>query len=190
MVGSPMHVTRFAGPPAEMTASFSIAIVRIETLLAAGCALKTTALPAASIPIALQMMVEVGLVLGVMAAITPNGAGSVNVKPRSPLHARGSSASTPGVLFATSRFLTSLSSQRPRPVSEAAIRASCSASASIDSRIRAMISRRISSESALSSSNARPAAATADSMSANTPARSVAALGLPAPRRRTICRAI
>ena len=57
--------------------------------VAAGWALKTTVLPAASIPMALQMMVEVGLVHGVIAPMTPNGAGSTRVRPWSPLRDRG-----------------------------------------------------------------------------------------------------
>ncbi len=42
-----------------------------ETRRALGWTLNTTALPAASIAIVLLMMVEVGLVVGVMAAMTP-----------------------------------------------------------------------------------------------------------------------
>jgi len=46
-----------------------------------GWTLKTTLLPAASIPIELQMIVEVGLVTGVIAPMTPNGAGSMSARP-------------------------------------------------------------------------------------------------------------
>lgn len=39
--------------------------------LARGCGLKTTVLPAASMPMVLQMIVSVGLVVGAMAPMTP-----------------------------------------------------------------------------------------------------------------------
>ncbi len=58
----------------------------------------------------LLMMVEVGLVTGVMAATTPKGAHSVTIIPASPLTAWTSRSSGPGALEATTRFLTTLSS--------------------------------------------------------------------------------
>ncbi len=71
MVGSAGQVTRSGGPPARWTARFRICTVCAEQSLAPGWALNTTEFPAEIMPIALQMMVEVGLVLGVMAPITP-----------------------------------------------------------------------------------------------------------------------
>ena len=52
-----------------------------ETCAADGCTLNTTALPAATMPIALQRIVSVGFVVGVIAKITPYGARSVSIKP-------------------------------------------------------------------------------------------------------------
>ena len=82
-------MTTFGGPPADVMARLSRAIVSIEQRLASGWTVNTTVLPAASMPIALQMIVEVGLVHGVMAPITPNGAGSVSVRPWSPVDGVG-----------------------------------------------------------------------------------------------------
>ena len=123
-------------------ALFSSATVSIEQRFASGCTQKTTLLPAASMPIALQMMVEVGLVDGVMAPMTPNGAGSMSVSPWSPVTALGSRSSRPGVFSVTRRFLTTLSSNRPRPVSSCADFASASAFASIVSRMAARMAAR------------------------------------------------
>ncbi len=89
MDGLDRHVTTFAGPPAPVIALFSSATVSIEHRFASGCTQKTTLLPAASMPMALQMMVEVGLVDGVIAPMTPNGAGSVSDSPWSPVTALG-----------------------------------------------------------------------------------------------------
>ena len=71
MVGSATHTTVLGGPPAATMALLSKAMVWMEHCLAEGCTLKTTTLPAASMPMALQMMVEVGLVVGVMAPMMP-----------------------------------------------------------------------------------------------------------------------
>ena len=101
--------------------------VSAEQRRALGWALKTTALPAETMLIVLLMIVEVGFVTGVIAATTPNGANSVTIIPASPVTAWTSRSSGPGALEATRRFLTTLSSTRPRCVSWWAIRASCSA---------------------------------------------------------------
>ncbi len=61
----------------------------MEHSFADGWTEKTTALPAASIPMALQMIVDVGFVDGVSAPMTPNGAGSISVRPWSPVTADG-----------------------------------------------------------------------------------------------------
>lgn len=70
--------------------------------MALGCGLKTTLLPAASIPMELQSTVSLGLVEGVMAPMTPKGPCSTNVSPRSPDHAIVERSSVPGVFSATS----------------------------------------------------------------------------------------
>src|SRR6266566_2735277 len=67
MVGTAMPVTTLAGPPAPVIALLISAIVCMQQFFEYGWTLKTTALPAASMPMVLQMMVEVGLVVGVMA---------------------------------------------------------------------------------------------------------------------------
>ena len=66
------------------------------------------------------MMVEVGFVVGVIEPITPYGAYSVTTMPESPVTAWGSRSSGPGVLVVTSRFLITLSSALPSPVSSLA----------------------------------------------------------------------
>ena len=89
IVGFDRQVTTFGGPPAPVMALLSSATVSIEQRFASGCTQKTTLLPAASMPMALQMIVEVGLVDGVMAPMTPNGAGSMSDRPWSPVTALG-----------------------------------------------------------------------------------------------------
>ena len=131
-------------------------------------------LPAESIAIVLQMIVDVGFVVGVMAPITPYGAYSVSVRPLSPVTACGVSVSVPEVLRVTSRFFMTLCSTLPRPVSRCACRASSSACSSIDSRIAVMICRLPSRVMPSSSRKATPAAATASSTVAKTPSPSAA----------------
>src|SRR6202000_1592415 len=103
------------GPPAAWIASLSRWTHQLQVCAADGWTLNTTALPAATMPIALHRMVSVGLVVGVTASSTPYGARSVSIRPSSPVYATGRRISTPGVFSATSRFLASLSSSRPRP---------------------------------------------------------------------------
>ena len=117
MVGLGMAVTRSAGPPPAWMARFSRRMFSAETRLALGCTLKTTALPADTIDMVLLMIVEVGLVVGVMAPTTPNGANSVTIIPRSPVTASNSRSSGPGALVVTKRFFMILSTTRPNPVS-------------------------------------------------------------------------
>ena len=71
MEDSPTQTAVLGGPPAAMTALLMSATVSMEHYLEEGWTLKTTTLPAASMPMALQMMVEVGLVVGVMAPMMP-----------------------------------------------------------------------------------------------------------------------
>ena len=85
-------------------------MVSAEQARALGWALKTTALPAETMLMVLLMIVEVGLVTGVMAPTTPKGAHSMTIMPASPLTAWTSRSSGPGALVVTRRFLRTLSS--------------------------------------------------------------------------------
>ncbi len=107
-MGSATVVSVSGGPPAATIAWLSARTVAMETRLAEGCGLNTTVLPAETIPMALQMMVEVGLVTGVIAPMTPKGAGSVSVRPRSPEVASGVRSSGPGVLFGDEEVLLTI----------------------------------------------------------------------------------
>ena len=82
MVGSGTAVTRSGGPPPASTARLSSRTFSAETLRAPGWALKTTALPPLRMAIVLLMIVEVGLVVGVIDLMIPNGACSVSIIPR------------------------------------------------------------------------------------------------------------
>ena len=66
-------------------------------------------------PIELQVMVSVGLVVGVMAPITPNGEYSTTVRPSSPDHASVTKSSTPGVSKAAILFFRYLWAALPIP---------------------------------------------------------------------------
>ncbi len=117
---------RLAGAPAATSARFSSRISQWVILVALGCGLNTTELPAASMPIALLITVSVGFVVGVMAPITPYGEISIVVRPSSPDHASVVRSSVPGVSSAAARFLTILSATLPMPVCSTAARAMCS----------------------------------------------------------------
>ena len=69
--GSATVTIRLSGAPTSCSARFSVWTCHSVKLLARGCGLNTTALPAASMPIALQVTVSVGFVVGVMAPMTP-----------------------------------------------------------------------------------------------------------------------
>ena len=112
IVGSSIRVSRLFGPPPPMMAWLRSAINRAESRFAAGCTLNTAEFPAAMKLMALHKMVSVGLVQGVMAAITPKGAYSCRTSPSSPVRTQGVRISVPGVFVATRRFLTILSSTR------------------------------------------------------------------------------
>ncbi len=71
IVGSASAHSRFSGPPAETMASLSSWMWCALTRLALGCTLNTTALPPATMPMPLLMIVSVGLVVGVMEPMTP-----------------------------------------------------------------------------------------------------------------------
>ena len=106
--GADTVTTRLAGAPALQRALLMSWIRCRDTFLARGWGLNTTAFPAASMPMELQMMVSVGLVVGVMEPITPKGEYSTRVRPSSPLMASVVRSSMPGVLTAARRFLMSL----------------------------------------------------------------------------------
>ena len=115
------------------------------------------------------MIVEEGLVTGVIAPMTPNGAGSMSARPWSPEVAMGVSSSGPGVLLVTSRFFWTLSSTRPRPVSSTARAARARAFCRMASRMDSMSSCRLERPRASRAFHAAEDAATASSRLAKTP---------------------
>ena len=90
-----------SGPPASKDASLMRFRANMEVFTAAGWGLNTTVLPAAIMPMELQMTVALGLVQGVIAPITPKGPISISVSPLSPDQATVFKSSVPGVLSAT-----------------------------------------------------------------------------------------
>src|SRR5512144_1742759 len=84
IVGVAVQATALGGPPAFTIAAPRRRTVSAETRFAEGWGLKTTVFPAATMPMELQMIVEEGLVTGVIAPMTPNGSGSVKARPWSP----------------------------------------------------------------------------------------------------------
>ena len=71
MDGLSTVTTRFCGAPNCANFSLISFTANKDTFLERGCGLNTTLLPAASIPIELQIMVSVGLVVGVIEPMTP-----------------------------------------------------------------------------------------------------------------------
>ena len=71
MVGRSTQASRFSGPPAATIASLSRWIRNADVRAAYGWALNTTALPPATMPMPLLMIVSVGLVVGVIDPMTP-----------------------------------------------------------------------------------------------------------------------
>ena len=146
-----------------------------------GAALKTTALPAETIPIALQMIVERRVRHRRDRAddaerrrLDQHEAVVARRAPRAPR------SSGPGVLFVTRRFFWTLSSTRPRPVSSTASAASGAASRRMAPRASPRRSRAASSRPSRSrAENAARAAATASSTVPED-----AAPARPPPRRR------
>ena len=92
-----MDTTKLGGPPAAMIARLTRRTAALDVRRADGCGLNTTALPADTIEIALLMIVAAGLVTGVIAPTTPNGANSVIIMPLVPDTAWTSRSSGPGV---------------------------------------------------------------------------------------------
>ncbi len=70
-VGEGMAVIRLGGPPAPTIARFRSWTFSTETSRALGWTLNVTAFPAETAAIELLMIVEVGLVVGVMEPMTP-----------------------------------------------------------------------------------------------------------------------
>ena len=70
-VGFAMRVMRLAGAPVAIIARLRTSTNQALRCRALGWGLKTTVLPAESMPMVLQMMVSVGLVVGVTAPMTP-----------------------------------------------------------------------------------------------------------------------
>ncbi len=101
--------------------------------------MNTTVLPAAIMPMELQMTVSLGFVQGVMAPMTPKGPISISVRPLSPDQAVVVRSSVPGVLSATRRCLRILCPTLPMPVSSTPIRAKISAFSWVFLRILPMI---------------------------------------------------
>ena len=189
MVGSATEAMSPAGPPAPTIARWISADGRVRDPRADGWALKTTALPAEMIEIALLMTVAAGLVTGEIEPTTPNGANSVIVMPPAPETAWTSRSSGPGVFVEQRRFLVVLSSTRPRPVSSTASRASASACSSVAAPDR------LDDHLAPVQVQARPrnaaalAAATASSSVAKTPSPSRPAAGASSSARTAAWRA-
>ena len=71
IVGSRTMETKLAGPPASWMVRLKISIAFAETRLAAGCTLKTAALPGAVMMMMLLSITGIGWVDGVIAATTP-----------------------------------------------------------------------------------------------------------------------
>ena len=120
MDGSATVTTRLSGAPTAWSAWLILRICHSDRFLALGCGLKTTELPAASMPIVLQVIVSVGLVVGVIAPTTPKGEYSTVVSPLSPDQASVTRSSTPGVPSAAILFLRYLCETSPIPVSATA----------------------------------------------------------------------
>ena len=78
------EIGRAAADVEQKAAGAEGRLAQAETRHADGCVLNTTALPPESMPIELLRIVSVGLVVGVMAPMTPQGAHSVSVNPSSP----------------------------------------------------------------------------------------------------------
>ena len=164
MVGCRTALSADGGPPLASTVRLNQRMTSSEQRLAPGWALNTTPLPDATMPMPLHTMVEVGLVDGVMAPITPNGAYSTSVRPSSPVQAVGVRSSVPGVRSAISTCFWILVSTRPMPVSSTVIREKFSACSMVIFRRAAMIVSRRAMDKAASRWWAHWAAATASSM--------------------------
>ena len=126
--GSSTHWMQFAGAPAATAASRTILAAATELRWADGWNPKMIGLRVFSAMSDLKMVVEVGLVTGVMPQMTPTGS-AISVMP-----VISSVEMTPTVRCLmiecvtcshANMFFTALSSNRPRPVSSTASTARC-----------------------------------------------------------------
>lgn len=127
MEGSSIHWTQPAGAPAATAASRTTRAASAEQCCAEGWKAKTIGLRVLRAMSALKTVVEVGLVTGVIAQTTPTGS-AISVMPFSSSRRITPAVFRPAIEWVTcsqaKRFLTALSSKRPRPVSSTARRAS------------------------------------------------------------------
>ena len=140
--------------------------------------MKTTVFPAATMPMELQMIVEDGFVTGVIAPMTPNGAGSMRTRPWSPDAAVGVELLGARRLVRDEEVLLDLVLDAPEArLLDGERREGIARSARMASRIDSMIACRFSRPSASRApERRRAAAATASSRFEKTPP--------PRPRRR------
>ena len=131
---------------------------------APGWGLKTTEFPAAIMLMAFPVRVGTLCVEGVMAPITPHGAKSMTVRPKSPLKAIRSNISTPGTSSEQIFSFSILWSRRPIFVSLNSIVPHSSALATHILRMMEIAFFRAETPSALSWSYERLAASIASSI--------------------------
>ncbi|CAM5340346.1 hypothetical protein SCHAM137S_02299 [Streptomyces chartreusis] len=135
--GRSIHCTQCSGAPAATAASRTMRAASALHRWAEGWKAKTTGLRVFRAINALKIVVEVGLVTGVIAHTTPTGSAI------STMSSMSSRAITPTVFILpmlcvtcshANMFLAALSSNSPRPVSSTASRASsvCRSSAATD----------------------------------------------------------
>jgi|tagenome__1003787_1003787.scaffolds.fasta_scaffold20957916_2 hypothetical protein len=121
--GSVIQLMQSVGAPAAIAASRTIRADSAEHFCAAGWKANTMGLRVLSASSALKIVVEVGLVTGVMPATTPTGS-AISTSPRSSSRAITPTVLSPRRLLVTcsqaKMFFTALSSTRPRPVYSAA----------------------------------------------------------------------
>ena len=119
--GSLTIVIRLSGAPLSTNALFNICIRVIDVFFARGCGENTTEFPPTIIDIEFDIIVSVGLVVGVMDPITPKGQNSSSISPLEPVSAFVFKSSFPGVLVAATLFFIILSLTLPISVSSTAI---------------------------------------------------------------------
>lgn len=123
MEGTVTHCTQFSGAPAATAASRTMRAASAEQFCAEGWKAKMIGLRVFRAISALKSVVEVGLVTGVIAQMTPTGS-AISVMPFSSSRRMTPAVFSPRIEFTTcsqaKRFLTALSSNRPRPVSSTA----------------------------------------------------------------------
>jgi hypothetical protein len=130
--GSSIHCTQCSGAPAATAASRTVRAASALHRWAEGWKAKTIGLRVLSAISALKIVVEVGLVTGVMAQTTPTGS-AISVIPFSSSRRTTPTVRRPSIEWVTcsqaKRFFIALSSNTPRPVSATASSASSQCSA-------------------------------------------------------------